>query len=144
MHMTAKVIPRVTGGVLILQQLPSAVINNATPHAAINSTSPNLSKMIKKTSTARRFTYVSQATQREDTQALRGSRPSGPPRESSGARSDPPSSWGSGETKKRIIDALKMSYLTYICSLEMKQQQLPPAVESIMQGYMSCTPQSMT
>ena len=47
-HMTAKVIPRVMGGVLILQQLPPAAINNATPHAAINSTSPNLSKMIKR------------------------------------------------------------------------------------------------
>jgi hypothetical protein len=47
-HMTAKVIPRVTGGVLILQQLPPAAINNATSHAAINSTSPNLSEMIKR------------------------------------------------------------------------------------------------
>jgi hypothetical protein len=58
-------------------------------------------------STARHFTHVSQATQREDTQAIRQSRPSGPQRESSGARSGPPSPWGSIEIKKRIIDALK-------------------------------------
>jgi hypothetical protein len=51
--------------------------------------------------------HVSQATQRKDTQALKRSIPSGPPRESSGARSGPPSPWGSGETKKRIIDDLK-------------------------------------
>jgi hypothetical protein len=105
--MTAKMIPRVMGGVLILQQLPPAAINNAMPHAAINSTSLNLYKKDQKTSTAHRFTHVSQATQREDTQALRVSRPSRPPRESSGARSGHPSPWRSGETKKRIIDALK-------------------------------------
>jgi hypothetical protein len=29
------------------------------------------------------------------------------PRESSGASSGPPSPWGTGETKKRIVDALK-------------------------------------
>jgi hypothetical protein len=46
--MTAKVIQKVTGGVLILQQLPLGAINNATPHTAINSTSLNLSKMIKR------------------------------------------------------------------------------------------------
>jgi hypothetical protein len=68
---------------------------------------PKLVQNDQKTSTARRFTHISQATQREDTQALRRSRPSGPPRESSGARSGPPSPWGSGEKKKRIIDALK-------------------------------------
>jgi hypothetical protein len=47
--------------------------------------------------------------------------------------------------RRESLMLLKMSYLTYICSLEMKQEeQLPPAVESIMQGYMSCMPQSMT
>jgi hypothetical protein len=40
---------------------------------------------------------VSQAAPREYTQ----------PRESSGARSGPPSPWGTGETKKRIVDALE-------------------------------------
>jgi hypothetical protein len=52
--------------------------------------------------------HVSQATQRQrkDAQALKGSILSEPPRPS-GARSGPPSPWGSGETKKRIIDDLK-------------------------------------
>ncbi len=60
------------------------------------------------TSTSHCFAQVSQATPREDTQALKGSRSSGPLRESSGACSgSPPSPWGSGETKKRIVDALK-------------------------------------
>jgi hypothetical protein len=47
------------------------------------------------------FAQVAQAT-------LKKSRSSGPPRESSGACSgSPPSPWGSGETKKRIVNALK-------------------------------------
>ncbi len=83
--------------------------NNQQCHASCSNQQhlPKLLQNDQKTSTACRFTHVSQATQREDTQALRGSRPSGPPRESSGARSGPPSPWGPRETKKRIIDALK-------------------------------------
>ncbi len=59
------------------------------------------------TSTASCFAQVSQATPRENTPALRGSISSAPPRESSGASSGPPSPWGSGKTKKRIVDAMK-------------------------------------
>jgi hypothetical protein len=57
------------GGV-ILQQLPPAAINNAMHH-------PNLIQNDQKTSTTHYFAHASQETQREDTQALRGSRPSG-------------------------------------------------------------------
>ncbi len=59
------------------------------------------------TSTASCFAQATQATPRENTQALIGSISSGPPRESSGASSGPPSPWGSRETKKRFIDAMK-------------------------------------
>ena len=51
----------------------------------------------KRPSAANCLTRVSQAAPREYTQ----------PRESSGAWSGPPSPWGTGETKKRIVDALK-------------------------------------
>lgn len=70
---------------------------------------PNLVINDQKGSADRGFAQVSQAIPREDTPALRRSRSSGPPRRSSGAAtsSGPPSPWKSGETKKRIIDALK-------------------------------------
>ncbi len=59
------------------------------------------------TSTASCFAHVSQATPRENTQALRGSISSGPSGKSSGGSSDPPSPWGSGETKQRTLDTMK-------------------------------------
>ena len=70
---------------------------------------PKLLLNDQKPSAARGFAHVSQAIPREDTSALRGSRPSGPLRQSSAAAtsSGPPSPWADGETKKRIIDALK-------------------------------------
>ena len=70
---------------------------------------PNLVINDQKGSADRGFAQVSQAIPREDTPTLRRSRSSGPPRRSSGAAtsSGPPSPWKSGETKKRIIDALK-------------------------------------
>ena len=70
---------------------------------------PKLLLNDQKPSAARGFAQVSQAIPREDTSALRGSRSSGPLRQSSAAAtsSGPPSPWADGETKKRIIDALK-------------------------------------
>jgi hypothetical protein len=68
---------------------------------------PHLIQNDQNASTAHCFAQVSQATPSKDIQALRGSRSSGPLRESSGARSGPLSPWRSREKKKRIIDALR-------------------------------------
>ncbi len=62
-----------------------------------NQQRPNHCQNNQNTSAANCLTRVSQAAPREYTQ----------PRESCGASSSPPSPWGTGETKKRIIDALK-------------------------------------
>jgi len=95
-----------------------------------NQKRPNHCRKNQNASAANCLTRVSQATPREYTQ----------PRESSGARSGPPSPWGTGETKKRIVDALKMSCLTYICTLEIS---LSTAVQrSTMQQFVRCMPHS--
>jgi hypothetical protein len=72
---------------VLLQQLPA------------NTTTKNVPTIAKKknASADNCLMQVSQAAPREYTY----------PRESSGARSGPPSPWGTGETKKRIVDALK-------------------------------------
>lgn len=62
-----------------------------------NQKRPNHCRNNQNTSADNCLTRVSQAAPREYTY----------PRESSGARSGPPSPWGTGETKKRIVDALK-------------------------------------
>ena len=62
-----------------------------------NQKRPNHCRKKQNASADNCLTRVSQAAPREYTY----------PRESSGARSGPPSPWGTGETKKRIVDALK-------------------------------------
>ena len=69
---------------------------------------------------------VSQAAPREYTQ----------PRESSGARSGPPSPWGQEKQRRESLMLWKMSCLTYICTLEIS---LPTAVQrSPMQRFDIC------
>ena len=67
---------------------------------------PKLLLNDQKGSAARGFAHVSQAIPREDTPARRGSRSSGPKRQSSGAATtsnDPPSPWGSGQKKSLML-----------------------------------------
>jgi len=62
-----------------------------------NQKRPNHCQNNQNASAANCLTRVSQTAPREYTQQ----------RESSGARSGPPSPWGTGQTKKRIVNALK-------------------------------------